>query len=200
MSQRSDLSQSSMIHLVQLARDRDPRAFESLVRSYERPLLAFLLGLTSNAAEAEEIAQESFVRAYFDLGTLKNDQRFGSWLFGLARNVYRESVRDRAKRRREIPIEPTERTEILKRKAILHSEIYQIVQALPDPYCEVLLLRYFGGNPVKDIARLVGSPVGTVTKQLSRAHKMVADKLSRLSGFTTLLRYFVSQGGSSHDS
>lgn len=193
MSQRSDLSQSSMIHLVQLAREKDARAFESLVRSYERPLLAFLLGLTSDVSEAEEIAQESFVRAYFDLDKLKNDQRFGSWLFGLARNVYREAIKDRIKRRREIPIEPTERTEILKRKAILHNEIYQIVQTLPDPYCEVLLLRYFGGNPVKEIARLVGSPVGTVTKQLSRAHKLVADKLTKLSGFTTLLRYFMPE-------
>jgi RNA polymerase sigma-70 factor, ECF subfamily len=198
MNKRSDLSQSSMIHLVQRAQGRDPRAFEALVRSYERPLLAFLLGLTANTTEAEELAQESFVRAYFDLAKLKNSQRFGSWLFGMARNVYRESVRDRAKRRGSVPAPTTERTEILKRKAVFHAEIYQIVQALPDPYCEVLLLRYFGENPVKDIARLVGSPVGTVTKQLSRAHAMVADKLQRLSGFTTLLRYFVP--GKSYES
>ena len=193
MSQPSDLSQSSMIHNVQLAQGRDHQAFEALIRSYERPLLAFLLGLTSNASEAEELAQESFVRAYFDLGKLKDNQRFGSWLFGLARNVYREAVKDRAKRRKDIPIEATERTEILKRKALLHIEIYQIVQSLPNPYCEVLLLRYFGNNPVKEIARLVGSPVGTVTKQLSRAHGLVADKLQKLSGFTTLLRFFVPE-------
>lgn len=179
--------------LVLAAKARDKRAFEQLVTHYERPLLAFFIGLTSSSLESEELAQESFVRAWFELPKLRDPERFGAWLFGLARNCFREWARQRRKDR-DFQTPDGERTAILERKALLHAEIFRIVQALPEPYREVLLLRYYSFGKTKDVAAALGRPLGTVTKQISRAHALVAQELKRLRGYTTLLSFFLRTG------
>jgi len=184
-------SREAVPELVERARSRDQRAFAELVRLYERPLIAFLLGLTRNAGEAEEIAQDSFVRAYLGLDRLADPARFGSWLFGIARNGHREWSRGR---RRELPpAQSRERTALIEQKALLHAEIYRLVQELPEPYAEVLLLRYFSAHSSKQTAALLGRPIGTITKQVSRAHAMLAERLKKLRGFTTMLGFFLKE-------
>lgn len=176
------------------ARKGDEQAFGALIRRYERQLVAHFLGRTPSAADAEELAHDTFVRAYLHLGKLKHASHFGSWLFGIGRNVYREWSKDRRKRAQTPPPAWGERTEVLQRKALLHREIYAIVYDLPDPYREVLSLRYFSGSSCQDIARLLSRPLGTVTKQISRAHAMVAEQLKKLTGFTTLLHFWLPAG------
>lgn len=185
------MDSTSIAELVRAARKGDETAFARLVKCYERQLVAHFLGQTPSVTDAEELAHDTFVRAYMALSRLKDPAQFGSWVFGIARNVYREWSKDR---RRQADVPPPawgERTEVLKRKAVLHREIFTIVAALPDPYREVLSLRYFSQTPCAEIARLLGRPVGTVTKQISRGHAMVAESLQRLRGFTTLLSFWL---------
>jgi len=180
--------------LVIASRNGDEAAFAALIRRYERQLIAHFLGMMPSVADAEELAHDTFVRAYLNLGRLGDPARFGSWLFGIARNCYREWSKDRKKRAQTPPPAWGERTEIIKRKALLHREIFSIVYELPDPYREVLSLRYFAGTSCAEIAKLLDRPLGTVTKQISRAHAMVAKSLKGLQGFTTLLDFWLPAG------
>lgn len=179
--------------LAAAARGGDDSAFEALVNRYETLMKAHFLGITPSASDAEELAHDTFVRAYMSLETLRDPALFGQWLFGIARNVYREWSKDRARRANPPAPEEGERTEVRNRKALFHREIYAIVDALPDPYREVLSLRYFSGSSCEEISRILERPVGTVTKQISRAHAMVAASLKRLQGFTTLLNFWLPE-------
>jgi RNA polymerase sigma-70 factor, ECF subfamily len=177
--------------LVLRAQKGDEEAFTQLVSLFERRVLAYFLARTPSLPTAEDLAQETFVRAFTALPGLEEASRFPSWLFGIARNAYREWSRDR-KKHAQPPERPTgDAQPILDRKVSLHKEIYQIVHELPDPYREVLLLRYFDGASTPEIAASLDRPLGTVTKQVSRAHAMVADRVKSLRGHTTLLRFLL---------
>ena len=65
------------------------------------------------------------------------------------------------------------------------------------PYKEILLLRYFAGASTPEIAATLDRPLGTVTKQVSRAHALVADRVKSLRGHTTLLRFLLPREVSS---
>lgn len=186
-------------NLASAARGGDDSAFGKLVNLYEAQLRAHFMGITPSAPDAEELAHDTFVRAYMAIGTLKDPALFGPWLFGIARNVYREWSKDRRRHAEPPPPIEGERTEIRDRKALFHREIYAIVNELPDPYREVLSLRYFSGSSCEDIARMLERPLGTVTKQISRAHAMVAASLKRLQGFTTLLDFWLPAGEKKED-
>ncbi len=178
---------------VRDAREGDRAAFERIVRRFERPVLAHLLGRVPSVEIAEELAQETFVRAYVSLGKLKDPGKFGAWLFGIARNLWKEWAKDRKKRRDPPAPEREEKDEIRQRKANLHRQVFHIVQELPDPYAEVLSMRYFSGNSCQEIADLLGRPLGTVTKQISRGHAMVASRIKALQGYTTLLHFLLPE-------
>ena len=83
--------------------------------------------------------------------------------------------------------------ELSRRKALLHRDLFRIVDRLPDPYREILLLRYFDETSCAGIARLLDRPLGTVTKQISRAHALVAQRVKALRGHTTLLAFMLRE-------
>ncbi len=180
--------------LAAAARKGDDSAFEALVNRYETQVIAHFLGITPSVSEAEELAHDTFVRAYLSLGAIEDPSMFVSWLFGIARNVYREWSKDR-RRTAEPPVRPEgDGFETSERRALFHREIFVIVNDLPDPYKEVLSLKYFSGKSCDEIARVLGRPLGTVTKQISRAHALVAQSLKKMQGFTTLLNFWLPAG------
>ena len=185
------MARSETPPLVLRAQQGDEEAFTYLVGLFERRVLAYFLARTPSLAAAEDLAQETFVRAFTALPSLEEGARFPSWLFGIARNAYREWSRAR-KKHATPPKRPTgEGQAILDRKVSLHKAIYRIVHDLPDPYREVLLLRYFDSASTPEIATALDRPLGTVTKQVSRAHALVAERVKSLKGHTTLLGFLL---------
>lgn len=173
------------------AREGDRAAFGELVTLYQRRVIALLMGLSPDPELAEELAQEAFVRAWMSLKSLRDPSGFGPWLFGIARNIFREWAKDRKKRRMTPQPPAPEKSELVRRKDVLNQQIFHIVQKMPEPYGEVLSLRYFSGLSCDEIAGALDRPLGTVTKQISRGHAMVASELKALRGFTTLLHFML---------
>jgi RNA polymerase sigma-70 factor (ECF subfamily) len=190
-------AQAKTVQLVVRAQEGDEDAFTELVAHHERRILSYFLARTPSVAAAEDLAQETFVRAFTALPGLDAPARFLPWLFGIARNAYREWARS-SKRHAKPPAPlPGDEPPLVDRKVSLHKAIFEIVHDLPDPYKEVLVLRYFEGAATPTIATSLDRPLGTVTKQISRGHALVAERIKALKGHTTMLRFMLPKQATS---
>ena len=168
---------------VQSCLDGRPEMFRLLVERYQTALVGQLRATLGNASEAEEVAQETFVRAYFALGKLQKPDSFFSWLVGIAGRVARENRRA-AKRMRPLDTHEADppQPEVAEH---LHVEatVGEAVAKLPDVYREVIALRFYGGRCCQEISRDLDVPLGTVTKRLSRAYALLRERLGDCPGF-----------------
>lgn len=148
-----------------LAGDRN--AFETLVQRYERPARAIGLAILHDHHLAADAAQEAFVAAYRAMGQLRDRASFGAWLMSIARHRAMRIARQR--RRREGPLPPGLTAPPAEPPDDDQQQLLSAITALPEHERIVLMLRYFAHHDVAAIAGVLARPVGTVTKQLSRA-------------------------------
>jgi RNA polymerase sigma-70 factor (ECF subfamily) len=173
-----------------LAGDRD--AFRRLVERESGSVVRVCQRILGDGAEAEDVAQEAFVIAYRSLATWRGDGPFGAWL---ARIAVRLAVRQAGKRGPVVWRDPgaaaegddrlgfevaraadraalaaTERTDPARMavRAERAGEVRAAVAALPEPYREVVALRFFADASLEEIARQTGRPLGTVKTHLHR--------------------------------
>jgi len=156
--------------LVGLVLNGDSTAFAQLVRRYEAPVRAVGMNILGNTDAADDTAQEAFIRAYEKLGQLRTPAAFGPWLLKIARRCALDAARRRPKaeqleRLAHVPA-PSDDGQLDSAK----QELLAAVLKLPKAQRQVVMLRYFGAHSVRETADAIGRSVGTVTKQLSRAH------------------------------
>lgn len=161
---------------VESSRNGCPEHFRPLVQRYQKPVLAYLASRLGNRSEAEEAAQESFVRAFFSLKALRKPESFYAWLIGIAGRVAKEQYRSATHRDRDRAA-----AEVMLAEAEGAGEEYPLeeaIAALPESYRQVILLRYYEGLSCQDVAVRLGLPLGTVTKTLSRAYALLRQELN----------------------
>ena len=157
--------------LVDCARRGDRDAFRILIERYERTALAVALGNLTDLHAAEDAVQAALLLAFRRLETLHDGRRFGPWLMQIVRRQVVEVVRGR---QITVPIdhdvaESPQLGDSLD--AVEDREhLLRLVARLPDHERLLVGMRHFDGHSVADVATLTGRPVGTVTKQLSRAY------------------------------
>jgi RNA polymerase sigma-70 factor (ECF subfamily) len=163
--------------LVRAARRGDREAFDRLVERYSRAVLARQFGWAREMAAAEDLAQETFLRAWQGLGRLEDLRAFGSWLLSIGGFVGQEWLRrkqlDQRVRAALPPVPPARREEgpdpaLARALADLAPEVQQL-----------LALRHDRGMSCEEIAEELGRPLGTVTKTLSRAYEQLRSRLAR---------------------
>ena len=160
---------------VERCRDGHPEDFGRLVDRYQKPLFAFLAARVSNHPQAEEAAQESFVRAFLSLKKLRQPESFYFWLLGIAGRVAREQFREEVHDRRD-----REAAQEMLDGATESEPDYPLeeaIAALPENHRQVICLRYYEGLSCQEIAIRLGLPLGTVTKTLSRAYARLREEL-----------------------
>ncbi|HEX40920.1 MAG TPA: RNA polymerase sigma factor [Phycisphaerales bacterium] len=165
-------------YYVERCLDGHPDDYRHLVKRYQGPLLASVAGRLGNCETAEEVAQETLVRAYFKMKTLKQPESFFSWLLGIADRVAKEHVRKQSVRRQRELVRSVS-TETAAPEFSQDLALESAIAALPDPYRKIILLRYYGDCSCVAIARQLDMPIGTVTKTLSRAYAMLRSAISR---------------------
>jgi len=167
-------------------------AFHELVRRFERPILSLIQRMVHDPALAEDLAQETFVKAYRKLDSFDPERQLSSWLFKIAHNTTLDHLR--RKHPRTVPLEagggedggdawevmPAPEEEAPDRRAErseLASGIGAALARMRPKYREVLLLRFQHGLSYEEIAEVTGVRLGTVKIQLHRARKQLAAEL-----------------------
>lgn len=162
----------------------DIDAFESIVERWQGPLVNLAYRYCRNRGEAEEMAQEAFMKIFKGLGKWRQDSRFSTWLYAVASNHYRSAMR----RRRPVWADMETVEQLVpggdrSQEADQTSQaeaIRRAVASLPPKYRDVTVLYYFQDEDLAETSRIMSLPPGTVKARLHRARKMLETKLSSL--------------------
>ncbi len=157
------------------SRNGCPDHFRCLVQRYQRPLFAYLSSRLRDPLEAEEAAQESFVRAFMSLKNLRKPESFYAWLMGIAGRVLKEQVRAQERRQRETVLAGALQAD--NPGPGPEYPLEEAIAVLPESYRQVILLRYYEGLSCQEVATRLAMPLGTVTKTLSRAYALLRQEL-----------------------
>jgi len=180
--------------LVERARTGDTGAFEALVRRYQGPVVHFCRRMVG-PQDAEDVAQDCFVRLYRHLWRLTPRARFSTVLFGIARNLALNALRDAARRDRgrashspgpagveAVPQDERLRPDVVARGRELGGLLEQALERLSPEHREVLVLREMQGLDYDAIAKVVRCRQGTVKSRLARARESLRARLTELGG------------------
>ncbi|MFW6161715.1 MAG: RNA polymerase sigma factor [Planctomycetota bacterium] len=172
--------------------DGDREAFGQLVDRYKNLVMSFIAARVP-ADQVDDLGQETFLRGFRALHSLRNPARFSSWLLGIANHVCVDWHRSRrrpvsldaqpvdleedAARRRPTPPRPDEAAEAHEAARRLLESLDQ----LPETYRITMVLKHMDGLSCKEIAEHLGVALGTVTSRLARGYQMLRDKLDDLA-------------------
>ena len=166
-------------YYIERCLDGHPDDYRYLVQRYKTMLVAGLTGRLGNRDWGEEAAQETFVRAYFNIAKLKKPDSFIAWLLGIANHVVKEHKREKKKLfHQEDLFTIPEMAAAAEPKPDL--ELKKAIAALPDIYREVILLKFYGEKSCNQIADQLNVSLTTITKRLSRAYALLRESLQRV--------------------
>lgn len=190
--------------LVERVQRGDKRAFDLLVVKYERRLARLLSRFVRDTHEVEDIAQETFIKAYRALANFRGDAAFYTWLYRIGINTAKNYLMARGRRApttTEFDAEEAEGFEGAERlhelntpeSELLSKEIGQVVNAamaaLPEDLRTAIALREIEGLSYEEIAETMGCPIGTVRSRIFRAREAIAAKLRPILGTNTETRW-----------
>jgi RNA polymerase sigma-70 factor (ECF subfamily) len=177
--------------LVRQIQGGNAGAFAALVRRYEQPVIHFCQRMVGSREDAEDLAQEAFVRVYRNIAKLEPQAKFSTLLFGIARNLALNHLRDSGRRGRG-------RTEHLDDHPLAadtlrgpaeqaaHAEARSLIEQglarLSPDHREVLLLRELQGMDYDGIAEVLGCRKGTVKSRIARAREQLRIELTAIGG------------------
>ncbi len=174
--------------LIRRANDGDQEAFRILVERYQGAVYNLAYRMLGDPQEAEDAAQEIFVRIYRQLAQYDSERKFSTWVLAIATNYCIDQLRRR--RLQLVPLEniiPWARAgeagpegAALDREA--QDEVQQLLRTLPEKYRAPLVLRYWQDLSCAEIAEVLKVPEGTVKTQLHRARKALGRLIEEREG------------------
>jgi RNA polymerase sigma-70 factor, ECF subfamily len=168
------------------ARAGDPEAFRGVFQRYGRPVLAFIYHLLGDRARAEELTQETFFRAFRGFGGMQEGTKISTWLFGIARNVAREAMRNKRRHLREVGLDDTTFLSLQDERAgpdenfmtaELQHAIRRSLEGLSEGQRVVFVLKMLHKMRYQEISRITGSSIGKLKTDLHRARRHMRERL-----------------------
>lgn len=170
---------------LQQARKGDKAAFGRLIEAYQGPVFNLAYRMLNNAGEAEEAAQEAFIRAYTRLDTYNPSHKFSTWILSITSNYCIDVIRKRRAQLLSIdeplPPHPALQTQNSKgpEAQVLMSEqqalVQSLLQQLPEDYREAVVLRYWHDLSYEEIAEMMDTTVSAIKSRLFRARRQLAE-------------------------
>ncbi|MTV37769.1 RNA polymerase sigma factor RpoE [Duganella radicis] len=181
--------------LVERVRDGDKQAFDLLVAKYQRRLMRLLSRIVHDPAEAEDVVQETFIKAYRALRHFRGDSAFYTWLYRIGINTAKNFLATQGRRTPTSTDTDTEQAEgfydgehlrdintpesMLASKQIAQT-VNAAMDALPVDLRTAIALREIEGLSYEEISDIMACPIGTVRSRIFRAREVIAEKLRPL--------------------
>ena len=172
--------------LLARLRAGDDRAFEELVTSYQHRVFGVALRMLGSRAEAEDVAQETFLRAHHALAEFRGEARLGTWLYAIASRLCLNRLAGGPRRHERLDeaalaqaaADDVDAAGALERDE-LAAALNEAVAGLPEDRRIVVVLRDLEGLAYEEIAEVLGLPLNTVRSRLHRARLDLKAKLER---------------------
>jgi RNA polymerase sigma-70 factor (ECF subfamily) len=157
--------------LIQAAQQGDADAFAVLIDRYRRLVTGYVYGRVRNRDEAEDIAQDVFVKAWSALDRFRLGESFGAWLMQIARNTSTDALRRKALRRflplRPEQIDDSPGPEQLSTHNDRSARLNSALMALPEPQRVAMVMHYISGQTHRQIAEALGVPESTIIGRIA---------------------------------
>jgi len=182
---------NSSADLVTRACQGDQEAFRLIFERYSRPVMSFTFDMVNDRGLAEELTQETFVRAFRNLRSMREETKLSTWLFGIAKNVARESIRARVRTRNQVDLddeavldlsdtapEPVDR--LLGKE--LNQHIRRALASLDEDRRMVFTLKVFHQCSYEEIATITGFSLAKLKTDLHRARAEMRRRIRPYAG------------------
>jgi RNA polymerase sigma-70 factor (ECF subfamily) len=179
--------------LVTRVQKGDKRSFDLLVLKYQHKVIALVRRFVRDPAEAEDIAQEAFIKAYRAINSFRGDSAFYTWLYRIAVNTAKNALDNRKRRPgSDIDIDDIEEfafndnlcveenPESLLASEDLRRIVQETLEALPEELRRALELREFEGLSYEEISQVMDCPIGTVRSRIFRAREAIDEAIRPL--------------------
>ena len=179
--ERRKMSQMGDISLVaQVVVFHNTRAFDQLVKKYQSPVRRFFLHQTCGDSElSDDLAQDTFIKAYTNIASFKNLSSFSTWLYRIAYNVFYDYIRSRKETDDLDTYRVDAQCSTLQQDVGQHMDIYRALATLKEMERTCITLFYMEDQSIEKIAGITGCPAGTVKSHLSRAKDKMASYLKQ---------------------
>ena len=181
--------------LVQRVQKGDKSAFDLLVRKYQHKVVKLVTRYLRDPADAEDVAQEAFIKAYRAIPQFRGDSAFYTWLYRIAINTAKNAIvsRDRSPVEFDLDLQNVEESSSMQMRladaetpeSLLQTEeirrtVNEAIEALPEDLRTAIVLRELEGLSYEDIAQAMDCPVGTVRSRIFRAREAIDKRLSEV--------------------
>ena len=180
--------------LVQKAKEGNKEAFDILYQKYKKPILNYIYRMIGNRATAEELTQETFVKAYMNLQSYREQNTFSAWLYRIAGNLVKNELRSNVYRAAlsldepltideenlrlmDTVVDRSSEPDLIASSHELHEAIQKVLASLSFEHKTVLVMCDVQGLSYEDAAQILNTNVGTVASRLSRAREQFNQKL-----------------------
>lgn len=181
--------------LVERVQQGDKQAFGLLVSKYQRKLMRLVSRLVRDPAEAEDVVQEAFIKAYRALPGFRGESAFYTWLYRIGINAAKNYLATRSRRPPTATEFDSEEAEAFDNAELLRDQntperilmskeigatVNVAIEALPEDLRNAIILREIEGLSYDEIASVMECPIGTVRSRIFRAREAIAEKLKPL--------------------
>ena len=196
MNDSTRLSEDLDQALVLRVQKGDKAAFDLLVIKYQHKIVHLVNRYVKDPSEAQDVAQDAFIKAYRALAEFRGESAFYTWLYRIAINTAKNYLLSRSRRHYdyEVDVQDAEQVgdaqqlkdietpeELLMNEQVVNV-IREAIESLPEEMRIAITLREFEGMSYEDIAETMGCPIGTVRSRIFRAREAIDEKLNPLLG------------------
>ena len=184
-------SEDSDLMLVERVQRGDAAGFDLLVVRYQHKVLKLIMRYVHDAVEAEDVAQEAFIRAYRALPSFRGDSAFYTWLYRIAINTAKNALVASRRRPVDYSLDPQDSEDYVMQARLkdpetpeglllteeIQNTVNSAIENLPEDLRTAIVLRELEGMSYEEIAKAMECPVGTVRSRIFRAREAIDRKL-----------------------
>ena len=182
--------------IVEQVQKGNSQAYNLLVIKYQHKIRDVALKFTNNQADASDIAQEAFIKAYRAIGSFRGECSFYTWIYRITVNTAKSFLESNSKHRYAVDVDAPE-FESQDTQGVLTSNespdrliesdelkrvIFKALNELPSDLKQAIMLREIEGKSYDEIAEIMKTPIGTVRSRIFRTRQFIEEQMAKISG------------------